>query len=140
MYFSLTSTPKWYDIGTLYVDILIQPLYKVCLVLVVCCGWDYMIRLTREKIKTLTKNIGRASSFSLNGIIFSLDSLPYHFSADSDIFLSKANMKDIRYTLSSTLYTSNYMGKISWENENYLIQIQEVVGRSIQKPYVCISP
>ncbi|KAL6612327.1 hypothetical protein U3516DRAFT_752166 [Neocallimastix sp. 'constans'] len=38
------STPKWYDMGALYVVILIQPRYKVCLILVVCCGWNNMIR------------------------------------------------------------------------------------------------
>ncbi|KAG4103639.1 hypothetical protein H8356DRAFT_1420092 [Neocallimastix lanati (nom. inval.)] len=44
------SKQKWYDIGALYIVILIQLRYKVvCLVLVVCCGWDNMIRLVNER-------------------------------------------------------------------------------------------
>jgi len=43
--------PKWYDIGAHYMVILIQPLYKVCLILVVCCSWDNMIRSLKKKKK-----------------------------------------------------------------------------------------
>ena len=51
------SKQKWYDIGALYIVILIQLRYKVvCLVLVVCCGWDNMIRLVREILKIKIKN------------------------------------------------------------------------------------
>ncbi|KAG4105370.1 hypothetical protein H8356DRAFT_1418765 [Neocallimastix lanati (nom. inval.)] len=42
-----STTTKWYDMGAPYVNILIQPHYKVCLVLDVSCGWDNMKYLSR---------------------------------------------------------------------------------------------
>jgi len=41
--------------GAPYVNILIQPHYKVCLVLDVSCGWDNMVRLHLKKKKKKKK-------------------------------------------------------------------------------------
>jgi len=45
----------WYGMGALYVVIFIHTRYKICLILVVCCVWENIIRVQGKVYKKKKK-------------------------------------------------------------------------------------
>ncbi|KAG4099210.1 hypothetical protein H8356DRAFT_1423962 [Neocallimastix lanati (nom. inval.)] len=55
----------WYGMGALYVVIFIHTRYKICLILVVCCVWENIIRVQGKVLQSFVEmQLGEMQHFN----------------------------------------------------------------------------
>ncbi|KAL6610903.1 hypothetical protein U3516DRAFT_754498 [Neocallimastix sp. 'constans'] len=56
----------WYGMGALYVVIFIHTRYKICLILVVCCVWENIIRVQGKVLQVAFRHFLKACGILKN--------------------------------------------------------------------------